>query len=310
MRNDRIVSAYEGVKPDRASRERMLANILAHRKAAPLPQRRRGAPALRWGVPAACAAAVLLLAVSVPWFQPAVESHGVLRQAAPGADSPNGMRKFMNYDGLRYVFLENGATYDLEADQLSQAVGTLEYDIVQDPQAYSSTEFAATFAVGGTIYELEDYDARFRLAVGIDGCYYICQSVDTTDNTGLELDTYFAVAELEERVETIQICDHAGLESLYEVSGPQVREMLSVIAGSTQTEPSNEQYQQIGRAQRTGGSFLLRCRMDDGTAYQLYVIPSLSIAMAGDSVYALPNVFSEDFGTLFDGLKQQSVPMG
>ena len=310
MRNDRIVSAYANVKPDAETRERMIANILAQRKDIALSKRRKKLPLLCWAMPAACAAAVLLLVVAAPQFQPAVESPEVLQQVAPGADSPSGMRKFMNYDGLRYAFLENGASYDLEADQLSQPLGTLEYDIGHDPETYGTMEFAATFAVGGTIYEMEGYDPRFRLAVKMDGCYYICQSVDTVDNTGLELDTYFETAHLQERVESILICDHAGRESLAEVSDQEVLEMLSVISGSARTELTDEQYQQVGRAQRTGGSFLLQCRMNDGTAYQMYVIPSLSIVMAGDSMYVLPHTFSEEFGSIFDGLEQRPAPMG
>ena len=306
MRDDRFVSAYERVRPDEETRERMLAHVLSHRS----PAARKAGHRFRWVMPAACAAAVLLCVVAVPQFRLAVEPSGVIQQVTPGADSPNGMRKFMNYDGLRYVFLENGASYDLSPRQLSEVVGTLSYDIVQDPETYGSAEFAATFAVGGTIYELDGYDPEFRVAVEADGCYYICQSVDTIDNTGLDLATYFEKADLEARVETIQICDHAGGESLAQVSDGEVEALLSVIAGSLQAELTNEQYQQIGKAQKAGGSFLLCCNMNDGTAYQMYVIPSLSIVMAGDSVYTLPDAFSEQFGTLFDRLEQQPVPMG
>lgn len=310
MRNDRVVNAYTNVSPDAEAKERMLANILTQRKVTVLPKRKKRIVPARWIMPAACVAAVLLLVVAVPQFQPAVESPEVIQQVTSGADSPNGMRKFMNYDGLRYAFLENGAAYDLGDDQLSQSVGTLEYDIGRDPERYSTVEFAATFAVGGTIYEMKGYDPSFRLAVEIDGYYYICQSVDTVDNTGLELDTYFETAALEERVERIQICDHAGRESLADVSDQEVQEVLSVISDSTQAELMDEQYQQISKAQRTGGSFLLKCWMNDGTAYQMYVIPSLSMVMAGDSTYILPDTFSEKYGSIFASLEQHPSPMG
>lgn len=310
MRNNRVVNAYANVSLDAETKERMLANVLSQRKVTTLPKNKKRMAPLHWIMPAACAAAVLLSVVSLPQFQPAVESPEVIQQVTVGADSPNGMRKFMNYDGLRYVFLENGATYDLEADQLSQSVGTLEHDIGQDPERYSTMEFASTFAVGGTIYEMKGYDPAFRLAVETDGYYYICQSVNTVDNAGLELDTYFKTAALEERVKRIQICDHAGRESLAEISGHEVQEMLSIISCSTQAELTDEQYQQISKAQRTGGSFLLKCRMNDGTTYQMYVIPALSMVMAGDSTYILPDAFSEKYGSIFDDLEQPSSPMG
>ena len=101
-----------------------------------------------------------------------------------------------------------------------------------------------------------------------------------------------------------------GRKQVLLVSDQEVLEMLSVISGSARTELTDQQYQQVGRAQRTGGSFLLQCRMNEGTASQMYVIPSLSIVMAGDSMYVLPHTFSEEFGSIFDGLEQRPAPMG
>ena len=65
--------------------------------------------------------------------------------------------------------------------------------------------------------------------------------------------------------------------------------------------------EKIGKAQRTGGSFLLKCQMNDGTAYQMYVIPSLSIVMAGDSTYSLTDTFSEKYSPIFDRPKHKQL---
>ena len=118
----------------------------------------------KWCAAAACLVVVAALVLGgTSMF--ARESLPQLQPAAPAVDAPDGMRKMMNYNGNRYVFLENGAAYSLSAQQLKAALGTLDYDIQADPQANGKKEFSTTFALGGTVYALADYDPAFRLAV-------------------------------------------------------------------------------------------------------------------------------------------------
>lgn len=309
MRDDRFLRAYESVQPSPAARAEMLTQILAARTAPPPARTHRRT--IGRILPAACAAAILLFAVALPRFSTPEVSHStVLQQIEPGADSPSGIRKMMNYGGFRYTFLENGATYDLSSSELSQPLGVLEYDMQQDPQTYGSMDCAASFAVGGTVYQLDGYDPAFRLAVEWQGQYYIAQCVDTLDGSTLALDTYFDTADFLNTVETIQICDHGGRNILRTLSGDDAADLISLLSHASPAELSNEEYQAIARAQNNGESYQLVFQLTDSTSYATYVIPTLSVVSAGDNRYLLPEEDCSALGTVFSGLEQAPLPMG
>lgn len=310
MRDDRIVRAYAQVKPSPSAKREMLDRILAAREEPSRPGRRKSAILYRHVLPAACAAAVLLCVFTLPNLSTRGNSPVVIQQVAPGADSPNGMRKMMNFDGFRYTFLGNGAAYELEPSRLSQPLGTLAYDIQTDPQVYGSAEYAASFAVGGTVYEIDGYDPAFRLAVEWEGQYYIAQCVDTLDDSTLDLDSYFDTAAFQDTVDRIEICDHAGRTVLREVDEADITPLLTLLARATQAELADEEYQEIARAQRSGGSYQLVFRLVDGTSYSLYVIPDLSIVSAGDNRYRMPEEYQQELSKVFNGLQQTPLPMG
>lgn len=310
MRDDRIVRAYAPVAPSPEVRASMLGHILESKGAPSQAGTRKRSIASRWFLPAACAAAVFLCIFTVPQLYSPEQPSIVIQQVAPGADSPNGIRKTMNYNGFRYVFLENGATYDLDPSVLSQPLGTLNYNIQQDPKTYGSTDFAASFAVGGTVYQIDGYDPAFRLAVEWEGQYYIAQCVDTLDNTALELSTYFETAELEDRTEEVQICDHAGQSILSTLTGDDAEALISLLTQSISAELTNDQYQEIARAQRSGESYQLMFRLKDSTSYTMYVIPALSIVSAGDNRYLVPEEYAQDLKNVFSELPQTPLPMG
>ena len=266
--------------------------------------------ALRWRTWSAAAACLVVVAALVlggtSMF--ARESLPQLEPAAPAADAPDGMRKMMNYNGNRYVFLENGAAYSLSAQQLKAALGTLDYDIQADPHANGKKEFSTTFALGGTVYELADYDPAFRLAVEWEGNYYLCQRTGQTDNSPMDAAEYFAAARFPERIERVSIADHAGAEVLAEFPGGEISALIGELSQAQPAALAEEDYLAIARAQTEGESYQLLLDLNDGTTSSLYVLPSLQIAMIGDNRYALPDSFSEKFGDLFDGLTQDPLP--
>ncbi len=310
MRNERFVRGYESVKLDQPIKEAMLNRILAEKNQGDSVYKSKKHTSFRRLLPVAWAAAILLCVATLPQFYLPAESPVVLQQVAPGMEGPSGIRKTMNYNGARYVFLENGAVYDLKPSSLSASLGTLEYDIQENPKQYSSTELAASFAVGGTIYEIRGYDPLFRLAVEWEGQYYIAQCVDMLDDSEILLSDYFETAGFYDTTEQIRIYDHAGRSVLAELSGGDMEQMLELLAQSEPAGLTDVQYQKIARAQRSGESFLLSFQLKDGTSYEMRVIPSLLIASAGDNRYFLPNEFAGDFSPLFDSLEQPQMPMG
>lgn len=261
----------------------------------------------KWGAIAACLGFVLVSAFSIKHF---TENGTVpqIEQLAPAAYAPNGIRKLMNYNGSRYVFMGNGATYKLSDKQLKNVLGTLDYDIQADPQANAKKQFSATFALGGTVYEMKDYDPAFRIAVESEGNYYICQRVGLTDNAAMDISEYFEAARFPEIIDEVSIYDHAGTQMLSGVPEKEITALIDVLAQAEPAKLSNEDFQEISRAQKEGNSYQLFFELNDGTTYQLYVIPSLGITMLGDNRYALPENFADDFGYLFDGLSQKMIP--
>ena len=247
----------------------------------------------KWGAAAACLVVVVALVLGGTSIF-ARESLPQLQPAAPAAD--------------RYVFLENGAAYSLSAQQLKAALGTLDYDIQADPQANGKKEFSTTFALGGTVYELADYDPAFRLAVEWEGNCYLCQRTGQTDNSPMDAAEYFASARFPERIERVSIADHAGAEVLAEFPGGEISTLIGALAQAQPAALAEEDYLAIARAQTEGASYQLLLELNDGTTSSLYVLPSLQIAMIGDNRYALPDSFSEKFGDLFEGLTQGPLP--
>lgn len=310
MRDDRFIRAYERVSPSPAARTSMLAHVLASKEAPFQSGGKRRAVSFRWFLPVACAAAVLLCMLAVPQVFTVKEAPAVIQQVAPGADSPNGIRKTMNYGGYRYAFLENGAAYDLDPSLLSQTLGILNDDIQQNPETYGFADYASTFAVGGTVYQIEGYDPAFRLAVEWEGQYYIAQCVDTLDGSPLELSSYFDTANLRDRTEEIQICDHAGQNILCTFTAEDAEELLSLLNQAVPAELTNEEYQEVARAQRSGGSYQLVFQLKDSTAYTMYVIPALSIVSAGDNRYQMPDECVQELQDLFSGIQQVVPPIG
>ena len=258
---------------------------------------------LKWGTLAACF--VLVIAASV------IGSHiqspdpiAPITQINVASDSPTGISKYLNYNGCRYRFIENGSTFALDQNFLAEPLGTLEYDITADPKAYGSKDYATTFAQGGTIYEMQSYDPAFRVAVELNGKFYICENVDNTDGSDVDVTAYFEAANFKETVTEISVYDHFGREELTRLSGKNVIRMIEVLSEVTPAVLSNDDYSEIGKAQKSGESFLLVFHLADTTRYQMYVIPSLSIAMIGNNRYILTDEFHNAFDATFAGLNQ------
>ncbi len=261
-----------------------------------------------WGALAAC---LCVAAVSLLAFRQlgATQSPPSIVQTAPASDSPSGMRRFMNYNGMRYEFLGDGAIYEIPREELGEVLGTLDYDIVSDPETYSGKDLASSFALGGTVYSLNGYSPEFRLAVEWDGSYYLCESVAYTDGQLLQIDSYFSLAGFPENIQGVSIYDHAGINLLDRLPNEEIENFTELLKGSLPAELENEDYQEIGRAQQEGRSFQISFELMDGTEYRFYLIPSLRISMFGDGRYSLPQEFCDSYTDIFEGLTQPEQPM-
>ena len=198
---------------------------------------------------------------------------------APSADSPMGPRKMLNFRGSRYAFLENGAVYDLAETDMQEALGTIAWDILEDPEANSKKDLSATFAVGGTVYAASLWDPAFRVAVKLEDSFYIAERVADLEGT-LDPGAYFAAADFAEKAEKLEIRDHMGRETLDTLEGQAMQDLIAILSRCEPAVLTDEDYPAIGQAQREGDSFRLYLRLADGTDYSFYVIPRLSSTAA------------------------------
>ncbi|WP_296628748.1 hypothetical protein, partial [uncultured Negativibacillus sp.] len=129
-----------------------------------------------------------------------------------------------------------------------------------------------------------------------------------TDNTPMDVAEHFKAARFPETINEVSIYDHAGAQMLADFPSSEIEALIDTLAQSMPAQLSDEDYQQIAKAQNEGQSYQLFFSLNDGTIYHLYVIPSLEIAMIGDGRYVLPESFAEDFGSLFEGLSQSPLP--
>lgn len=254
--------------------------------------------------------AIIVLMVVIPMLSHQQSKPEPLRVVAQAADqSPFSMRKFMNYGGSRYAFLENGAAYAVPESLLGESLGVLSMDIQAGPQENGQADLATTYALGGEVYALSTYDKSFRVAVRLDGKVYLAEQVAHLDGTALDLVNYFGQTGLHKYTEQAMILDHGKREALRELTEKQTEQLLLTLEQSEPARLTDEEYQAIGRAQNEGKSFYVQFVLADETTFGGYVVPELGLCMFGDDRYILPENFGEACGELFAGLSQQPLPM-
>lgn len=228
----------------------------------------------------------------------------------PSVDSPTGIRKILNYNGMRYAFLEDGATFLLNNIELEKKLGKISYEISYDSKENLKDEYASTYAYGGTIYSIKNYDPSFRVAVVLGDNVFLCESVSNLDNSAIDLTSYFENAKLQEITEDIDILDHNGHTVLSTIKKGDKNLLLQLVASSLPASLEKHEYESIAKAQVNGESYFIRCNLTDKTTFDFYVIPNLGIAMVGDQRFFLPDNFLTECGGYFENLTQQKLPMG
>lgn len=308
MTEKELLERLARVGPTNTQTERMLQRILNPSEAKSKSKRQ-----WRWSYRIAMPAmlGMLLLAIGLPFMmngeeepaivvlKPAVAINPMAISISPrGFSLPQAgeVRKFLNYNGSRYEFLNKGEPYDLSALKLeeSKPLGKLDYDIAADMLAggtneYESRDFGTTYLTGGTLYELPGYDPAFRLAVERDDRYYIVQLVGHTDDSTIAADDYVAAARLNKLAERVELLDGTGSQLLHEWSvDKEVREWIKQIAS---VEPAgkltNEQYEQLAKEEASGGAYTLRVALRDGTSIDMPLTPEMRLIAIGDSRYKL-----------------------
>jgi len=316
MNEKELIARMSKLGPSKKQKERMLSRILS--------QEARKKPPLRRSVKIAIPAigcAVLSMALVFPVFfkaDPAIPSLTALQQVQPTTFTVTprsmplsvslGPLKMLNYNGYRYTFLNDGAPFDLtdRTPGAGDKLGTLQYDLKADMEnggknGYAELDYATTYLLGGTIYQLQGYDPAFRLAVEHEGRYYIVQLSGRTDNGVIPAGDYAEAAELARLTKEIDIMNHSGSVQLHVLHRKKdIREWIGMFSQSeTAVNRDREADEQWAKAQSEGKSYLAKLRLKDGTAIDMFVVPELGMAAIGDNRYILPESFSEAYADLF-----------
>jgi hypothetical protein len=220
----------------------------------------------------------------------------------PRAIHAGTLGKFLNYNGSRYTFLEDGAAYDLSGWKVEEqgVLGTLQYDIAADIQnggkkGYSSRDLATTYMNGGTIYALPGYAPTFRLAVSYEGRYYIAELSGKTDDGVIDAKEFVSLADLSRMTMRIEWLDHQGTTVMQVWDAKKdIRKWSNLIAESIPIEKlTDEQYERLAKARSSDRSFQVRWVLRDGTSIVMYLVPDLSLLTIGNGNYELSETFLE-----------------
>lgn len=266
----------------------------------------------------------LLSGGSVTQILPAAGADTVAPFSSPevrGPSSPtSNPRPFFNYNGYRYAFRANVMSnlpiaYNLTAFDFQKSVGTLEYDLAavmtgaSSEQELAERDYAATFALGGTVWELPGYNPGFRLAVELDGIWYIADVVGRVDGEPLGAKYYIDTAKLDKQVSQILITPLNYGDILGTIDGETASKLLAELKNASPANLTNEEYEAFARIQSQGGTYTLVVQLKDATSVEMLITPELGIISIGDDKYHLTDRFVADYGSLFEGLEHIAPPM-
>ncbi|GIP28146.1 hypothetical protein J23TS9_32760 [Paenibacillus sp. J23TS9] len=266
----------------------------------------------RWGSIAACFALVLGFAIYKFPHTP-LPALTQISQQTPAA-SPTGIRKFLNYNGYRYAFVSDGAQFKFTGAEPVKSLGTLKFDIRDianhDKNQYAEKDYAATFAVGGELYEIPTSPSHFRIAVKYEQNYYLAEIVAKVNDSAITAKDYLDMSNLKEHVQDMHVMNHAGDDVLKKVTDhASVESIVKGLYDAKTADLSNKEYEAIAEAQSQGKSYQLKFNLKDGTSMSMYIIPELKVVSMGDDYYQLPDTFLEQSGDIFTGLKQEALPL-
>lgn len=223
---------------------------------------------------------------------------GVMNDALP-------FPRFMRMDGIFYSFLEEGMEFKIDKSLIGDLIGTIDKEIDLEKEINVNEDMAATYAVGGKVYEFKNHNKEFRVLVEKDGKYFILENTSKLAGGNVAVSDYFKMAKLGEITEKIDIMDHFKRDVLKSVDKEKSLKMIEELSKSEWIKIDYDLFEKTGAAQMEGKSFLLAVDLGDGTTLDMYLIPSLKTLAVANETFKLTEDFLKNFGELFEGLKQQ-----
>lgn len=292
MTEKELIDRISAIGPTETQKDRMLNRILMPGSKPKASFKR----SYKIAVPALCAAIVLILFAIPVLFddKPAVPQLIRLDAATTPFSAPiqrgvfgiepMSAQSYLNYNGNRYSFLDNGAFFDLSGVKLGP---------IADSMQPANGE--------GTIYTIPGYDPGFRLAVEREGHYRIAQFAGKSDDGVIAADEFLALADLGRLTERVEIMTHTGTELLHAIEGKKNLQALIKAIGQSKIADdwTMEDERRLAVSQIAGNSFMIKFNLKDGTAVSMHAMPELKLATIGNGRYRLSERFLNDYADLF-----------
>lgn len=195
--------------------------------------------------------------------------------------SPTGPRKMVNFEGNRYVFLNDGEVFELTKEQLGDEITK------QDE---------------GTFYELEGFSPEFRMAFQYKGDYYICENVGKSDDSAMDVQAYLEVADLKSHVIYADIFDLYREHILNGLDKEAADEVLDIFNQAQIVELTQEEHEAIAKAQAEELGYLVEFTLEDYTTFKSYIIPTMNYITIGDYTCVVEDLETK-VGTYFENLQ-------
>lgn len=293
MNENQLKQSFDTIKPTQEQKDRMHSKLLSQiekhgqtqktdtpkAKVVSLESRRR-----QWTLAAASLVAVVGLSVSMQMINTTTEPTNTgITISAPSSTQGMGMRKFMNYNGHRYVFLEDTYQVDIEEDDLIQALDTLETQLTYDGTSDPTEQLATSFAIGGTIWEVEQYNPSYRVVVALEGNYYLCENMGRSDDQVFNLSQFFDEAKFSDRVEHIEMAYRNDNEQIARLNKADSVFLLELISESEFLMPSEIDFETFFSEE----PIRVKVVLDDQTRLEMVIVLSQNIIGIGDNYYSM-----------------------
>ena len=295
MNEKEIYTSLDCIKPTQEQKDRMLNNILAQAKQKKVePQKTSNVVSFRprqWMY----VAASLLVVVGVGSYvgkQSLMTPPSYMEQENPSYGQQVGVRKFMNYKGYRYVFLEE-IPQNIDFSSLTNQLGQLESLLIFGETTDTAKEYATTFAQGGTIWESKDYNPDYRVVVEHEGQYYLCENVGRSDDTYFDLAHFFEAADFGERALGIEVSRRIDGIFITELDQQTSKALLEDISKSRFLETDQIPYEELASDEAREKSITLKILLSDETSLEIFATPSLRILSIGDNYYQISEAVQE-----------------
>ncbi len=202
-----------------------------------------------------------------------------------------GIRKFMNYNGNRYVVLADISDRLLNSLTLTNRLGILDspIELYEESQtnSHSPANFSSTFALGSEVWETDSYNSSYRIIVKDNDVLYLCEVVGKSDDSEININHFILCGDFYNRISQIDIIPYSTDNTPIILKGSDCNSFLDHLSAATFIPSSSIDYDALFSAESSINSFNIIFKFSDGTLTQSTFYQHLSMISFGDNYFSL-----------------------